>query len=85
MSMTPSHQDRLQDWWTSRRKQIQKEERKGFDSFVTLISWTLRKQRNNRVFHSGNICSVLATVEPIFAKIRQWALAGGGGVHRYCE
>jgi hypothetical protein len=37
----------LVDWWLASRKRIIKEERRGFDTFVLLITWSLWRERNN--------------------------------------
>ena len=55
LRLIPLQQDRRQQWWMSRHKQISKADKKGFDSFVMLICWTLWKQRNARVFQLGVI------------------------------
>jgi hypothetical protein len=32
---------------------VQKDSRKGFDTMVVLVCWTVWKERNNRIFHSA--------------------------------
>ena len=66
-------------WWLDARKRFLKHSPKGFDSFVMLICWTLWKQRNARVFGSGQIKNEQDTVDMIFDELRMWATAGAFG------
>lgn len=85
MAILSSAQDRLEDWCAMGRKQIPKVERKGFDSFVMIICWTIWKQWNARVFGRDTVHNVWGTVDLIFQELKLWAKAGGTGVLRYCE
>jgi hypothetical protein len=38
-------------WWTTTRKRLPKELRRGFDSLVLPMCWSLWKQRNARTFN----------------------------------
>jgi hypothetical protein len=40
----------LISWWLRQRKAVPKAHRKGFDSLVLLITWSLWLERNGRVF-----------------------------------
>lgn len=42
----------LEDWWIEASWPMPKKVRKCFDSVVTLIAWSLWKQRNGRDFHN---------------------------------
>lgn len=63
-----------------------KTNRKGFDSLITLVSWTLWKYRNDRVFgrQQGNP-NVLELTSGIFAELKLWAMAGGRWVASFLE
>ena len=77
--LCPSYDSSLVQWWTEARKRIHKQTRKGFDTFVMLICWTLWKQRNARVFGSSQIKNEWETVDLIFDDLRTWATAGAFG------
>jgi predicted nucleic acid-binding protein len=62
----------LERWWTEARKRLRKEDRRGFDTFVLLIAWTLWKQRNARVF--GNLERQLSTVQIIDMILQEFSL-----------
>lgn len=49
LTILPTMTDRLESWWCRARKSVPKDLRKGFDSVVTLICWSLWKQRNDSV------------------------------------
>ncbi|XBI06650.1 hypothetical protein VPH35_134643 [Triticum aestivum] len=86
LALLPSVQSRLEEWWETRRKRITKANRKGFDSFVMMICWTLWKQRNARVFRNTNdVRDARGTMEIIFQELKLWELAGGSGVSTFCE
>jgi hypothetical protein len=74
----PQDNTNLERWWTEARKRLQKEDRRGFDTFVLLIAWTLWKQRNARVF--GNFESHLSTeqiIDRILEEFSLWWAARG--------
>ena len=77
--LCPTYDSGLAHWWSDTRKRFLKHARKEFDSFVMLICWTLWKQRNARVFGSGQIKSEQGTVDTIFDELRMWATAGAFG------
>jgi len=41
-------------WWTTSRKLLPKELRRGFDSLFFLVGWNLWKERNRRIFDTTN-------------------------------
>ena len=49
-TVIPSTSVSLQKWWQDARKTIAGKKQKKFDSIVMLTSWSLWKERNNRVF-----------------------------------
>ncbi|KAK1685647.1 hypothetical protein QYE76_046495 [Lolium multiflorum] len=53
----------LEEWWLRAGREVQKSDRRRFDSLVTLVAWTLWKQRNARVF--GNVRLQLNTEQII--------------------
>jgi nuclear pore complex protein Nup210 len=72
----------LEDWWIRARREVQKSDRRRFDSLVILVAWTLWKQRNARVF--GNVRLQLNTVQIIDSvteEFRLWEFARVGGRH----
>jgi hypothetical protein len=74
----PQENTNLERWWTETRKRLRKEDRRGFDTFVLLIAWTLWKQRNARVF--GNLERQLPTeqiIDMILEEFSLWRAARG--------
>jgi hypothetical protein len=49
-SLTPDQECSVAEWWLSKRKQVHKDQRPGFDSLVILVCWCIWKERNARVF-----------------------------------
>lgn len=56
--ITPAPGAVLSAWWMDARCQVPKEQRKGFDLAVLLVSWMMWKERNSRVFN--NVASTAA-------------------------
>jgi hypothetical protein len=75
----PQENTNLERWWTEARKRLRREDRRGFDTLVLLIAWTLWKQRNARVF--GNLQRQLSTEQMIDSVLEEfslwWAARGG--------
>jgi hypothetical protein len=65
----------LAEWWLRRRKSVQSDCRKGFDSFVVLVTWHLWKGRNARVFDQASR-QAGELVSFIVAEGRNWVAAG---------
>lgn len=84
--LIPEGNNTLKTWWGATRKHIHKTHRRAFDSLVSLVCWSLWKQRNNRVFRD-NSSWMIATelVTKIFEELHLWTLAGGKGVSVWCE
>lgn len=62
-------------FWTEQRRRIDKASRPIFDSLLLLVSWSLWKQRNARVFR-GAARSELQVLDDILEEGEAWALAG---------
>lgn len=62
-------------WWTSSRKWLPKELRRGFDSLLLLVGWLLWKERNVRTFRRI-ASSAQQLVEAIEQEVSLWCAAG---------
>ena len=80
LSLMPTGQDPLQEWWNSARKRATKAQRKDFDAMVMLVCWCIWKQRNERVFGTNDICNERGTFEVTMRERHLWAIARRGGV-----
>lgn len=72
---------RAMEWWIGNRKLVPKFFRRGFDSFVLLLGWSLWKERNHRTFQAG------ATSPPRLAMLikeeaERWCAAGNAHLSR---
>uniref|UniRef100_A0A453JT76 Reverse transcriptase zinc-binding domain-containing protein n=1 Tax=Aegilops tauschii subsp. strangulata TaxID=200361 RepID=A0A453JT76_AEGTS len=84
--LIPDGNNTLETWWGATRKHIHKTYRRAFDSLVSLVCWSIWKQRNNRVFRdNSNWMSATELVTKIFEELHLWTLAGGKGVSVWCE
>ncbi|KAI5013082.1 hypothetical protein ZWY2020_028036 [Hordeum vulgare] len=83
--LCPTQHATLVEWWSMARKRITKRTRKGFDTLVMLVSWSLWKQMNGRVFGRSDFLNKRGTVDLIFEDLRNWTLAGASGVIRMIE
>ena len=73
--MPNTHSYSLAFWWTEERKQLPKVDRRGFDSLVILVSWSLWKERNDRTFDC-RVRTVDDLVMRVCDKIVAWSHAG---------
>lgn len=72
----PSLNDTLENWWLRSRDTLPRINRKGFDSLVMLICWSLWKQRNARVFNNFPLQkNVLQLSGMIIAELKLWKMA----------
>jgi hypothetical protein len=56
--LTPQPHDHVfQDWWRNAEQQVDKSQRKGFNSAVILVAWWLWKHRNVCVFEGQSSCA----------------------------
>mgnify|MGYP005835639323 CR=1 FL=1 len=80
----PQSGDSLEPWWLQARNAISKTDRRGFDTTVIFVAWSLWKQRNARVF--GRVAqqrSPRQLVHQIFDELKEWDEADVGGIHRF--
>jgi hypothetical protein len=64
-------EEKVLEWWLRSKKLVDKQVRKGFDSLLFLIGWTLWKERNAGV-STASACLVLKIQEGFI----EWRLAG---------
>ena len=83
-SLTPSVDDSLIDWWPEARRRAPSRARKGFDSLVLLVVWSLWKKRNARIFERSAemVCTVC---HRIAEEIELWKLSGAVGLGQIWE
>ena len=65
----------LHQWWNHVRFMQVKERRRGLDTLVMLILWSLWKERNARLF-DGHSSTILEVQERIKVDIKLWIDAG---------
>jgi hypothetical protein len=89
--VTPTGEDKLEDWWLRSRQRVASSRRKEFDTRVMLTCWLIWKQRNARVFDNlSQHCSARVLVDRITDEFAQWNLARvsvgpGGNIIRFRE
>lgn len=83
--LIPTQHDRLEDCWSQTRAAIPKLYRRGFDSLVSLVCWSIWKHRNARVFSNGEIRNERSLSDRILSDIKVWAMAGARGLSQFCE
>ncbi|WVZ53275.1 LOW QUALITY PROTEIN: hypothetical protein U9M48_004243 [Paspalum notatum var. saurae] len=73
--IVPSGQISFIDRWLQSRKDLPKSIKRGFDSLTLLVTWTVWKERNERVFrHRARMPGVV--VDKIKEEALRWVLAG---------
>jgi hypothetical protein len=72
--LTPIADDELIRWWPDARQRVPRPQRKGFDSIVLLVVWTLWKERNSRVFqrYTETLCTICQRVAD---EVELWKLS----------
>ena len=76
--------DSLIEWWPDARRRAPPRSRKGFDSLVILIVWSLWKERNGRVFQrSAEMVNLVC--RRITDEIELWKLSGAVGLRQIWE
>ena len=78
--------DCLLDWWLEARKGRDRANKPDFDTFVTVVTWALWKQRNARVFNKrSQQRNPLELVDTILRELQEWSSVGvgGGGFSRF--
>jgi hypothetical protein len=73
--LAPSREEPVAVWWLRTRKAVAKPSRKGFDTLVWLVAWSLWKERNRRV-HERAALQPVALAGAIMEDARLWARAG---------
>jgi hypothetical protein len=67
----------LRCWWTEARRRLQNQRGKNLNSLIMLTLWSIRRERNGRVF--DNIYrSLHQIIEQIKADAQQWSKASKG-------
>jgi hypothetical protein len=67
----------LRYWWTEARRRLQNQRGKNLNSLIMLTLWSIRRERNGRVF--DNIYrSLHQIIEQIKADAQQWSKASKG-------
>ncbi|WVZ91735.1 hypothetical protein U9M48_037868 [Paspalum notatum var. saurae] len=74
-SLIPGPMDSMMSWWSSARKRVHKEFRKGFDALVLLSLWMIWKERNARVF-GRRPSSPSELLSLLLSEANLWVLAG---------
>ena len=77
--LLPSGVSRLVGWWQDSRALLPQHLRRGFDSLVVLVSWTLWKERNARTFDNTS-CTPTQTVAKVKEELNAWLAAGFRGL-----
>jgi hypothetical protein len=72
--LAPAREEPVTVWWLRARKAVAKPSRKGFDSLVWLVAWSLWKERNRRV-HKRAALQPVALARAILEDARLWTIA----------
>jgi hypothetical protein len=73
-ALSPLQEDPVVVWWLQARKAVAKPSRKGFDTLVWLIAWSIWKERNHRIDERTALQPV-ALARAILEEARLWARA----------
>jgi hypothetical protein len=73
--LTPQVELPFFDWWLGTRKRVYKLQRKGFNSLVLLVAWSLWKERNRWV-HERCALQPVALAPLILEEARMWSHTG---------
>ena len=77
--LLPSDVSRLVGWWQDSRVVLPQNLRRGFDSLVVLVSWTLWKERNVRTFDNTS-CTSAQTLAKVKEEANAWLAVGFRGL-----
>jgi hypothetical protein len=76
--LAPSREEPVAVWWLRARKAVVKPSRKGFDTLVWLVAWSLWKERNRRVHERAALqpVALAAVTRAILEDASLWVRAG---------
>lgn len=75
----PRVHDGMLDWWLRARRPLVRRIKRGFDSFVIAVAWSLWKQRNARVFNQREQEKNVDELHlHILNELKEWKDAGLG-------
>jgi hypothetical protein len=67
------------EWWPRARQHAPPQSKKGLDSLVLLVVWTLWKERNSRIFQRS--AETLGTINKRIAdEVELWKISGALGL-----
>ncbi|GJN13088.1 hypothetical protein PR202_ga31422 [Eleusine coracana subsp. coracana] len=66
-------------WWRGCRRRVPKEQRRGFNSMITLGAWLIWKHRNSCALEGTNP-SMTRLIDGFMEECQLWCLAGAKGL-----
>lgn len=79
--LTPDGDGSFEEWWSTSQRRVQPEKRKGFNTLVILVSWSIWKQRNRCVFDNAQP-AVSHILLVIAEEATLWRMAGASGLQQ---
>jgi hypothetical protein len=71
-------------WWIRIRKEMLKENRRGFDSLFFLVGWTLWKEWNARTFRN-DVATPSELLQGIVDEASLWVMSGFRALRLLCH